>query len=146
MLFARQGKYYAQVGNWSMAVGGGLAESSSLPSGAALTLAGLGHAERKRGRGRGGRPQTSVEREPNCKIQRQEPPHCRRGTGGICAHRPHSLSSWDVPEGWWSRLGLGSFPVSGLGRMTDPKILGLAIREGDGRSKGGPGGRGISHF
>lgn len=48
------------------------------PVGTALTLAGLGHAER-RGRGRGGRPQTSVEREPNCKIQRQEPPDCRWG-------------------------------------------------------------------
>lgn len=73
-------------------------------------------------------------------------PPLQAGDGGIYAHRPRSLSFWDVPEGWWSRLGLGSFPVSGLGRMTDPKILGLAIREGDGNSKGGPGGRGISQF
>lgn len=67
------------------------------PVGTALTLAGLGHEER-RGRGRGGRPQTSVEREPNCKIQRQEPPDCRWGPGGLRAPRPCLPGLWGKPS------------------------------------------------
>lgn len=75
------------------------------PVGTALTLAGLGHAER-RGRGRGGRPQTSVEREPNCKIQRQEPPDCRWGPGGL--HAPPPLLAWPLGQALCWAAGQGS--------------------------------------
>lgn len=82
------------------------------PVGTALTLAGLGHAER-RGRGRGGRPQTSVEREPNCKIQRQEPPDCRWGPGGLRA--PPPLLAWPLGQAPCWAAGQVQWPVAGRG-------------------------------
>lgn len=85
-----------------------LAEPSSLPSGTALTLAGLGHAERRRGRGRGGRPQTSLECEPNCKIERQEPP---TAGGGQADSKPPPRS-----------------PTSGVVGQTDQAARGGRLR------------------
>lgn len=130
-----------------MAVGGALVESSSLPSGGSANP-GWTRPCRKEEEGQGKRRATPDICGARAKLQdtKTRAPPLQAGDGGICAHRPRSLSLWDVPEGW-SRLGPGSsFPVSGLGRMTDPKILGLATKEGDASREGGPGGRGISHF
>lgn len=81
-----------------------LAEPSSLPSRTALTLAGLGHAERRRGRGRGGRPQTSLECEPNCKIERQEPP---TAGGGQADSKPPPRSSTSGAAGYTDQVAWG---------------------------------------
>lgn len=93
------------------------------PVGTVLTLAGLGHVERRRGRGRGGRPQTSVEREPNCKIQRQEPPDCRWGPARHRAPRPRS-------PGLWSRASAG--------QQDRHRTQWPVVRAGDSGCQGGP--------
>lgn len=99
VLFARQGKCYAQVGNWSMAVGGGLAESSSLPSGGSANPGWTRPCRKEEGQGK--RRATPDICGARAKLQdtKTRAPPLQAGDGGIYAHRPRSLSFWDVPEG-----------------------------------------------
>lgn len=73
---------------------------------------------RKEEEGQGKRRATPDICGARAKLQdtKTRAPPLQAGDGGIYAHRPRSLSFWDVPEGW-SRLGPGSsLPISGLGK------------------------------